>query len=190
MERDRSQPESQEPTRSIEFTAFGYDKDDKLTIDLQKQLQKNGGQVVVRVATEIFGSHHAAYAAGVISEQELKFGGKDVDDAFRQGTFKPTDENIMRLLIAVDIAQHLKNAQYSTQEIRTELEKKRNGSVDGARGLSIQDELNAANPENLATLHSELREKTTTIIWTRASRNSPQRKSFYGSGLNLGQRKS
>jgi hypothetical protein len=145
------QPEPQE-SHYIDFQIFGYDKEDPLAKLMQDRLKDRGSQTVVHIATVAFGPEAAALSAKANSSQ----GDDKIVEEFRHGTYKPKDENVVRLLIGLDIAQRLADTQHSHEKILGLFEKK------GDEG-TVYDRLHTTEDKDLATLHRRLQSRIEQI---------------------------
>jgi hypothetical protein len=162
------QQEPQDP-HSMDFQTFGYDKDDPLAKPIQESLKKRGFKEVVHVATMVFGSGLAAYAARAISEQDLQNGDGVTLTSFREGAYVPTGENVARLLIGLDIAQRLADTQHSHENILELFGQKRDTGT-------VYERLHTTEDKNLATLHRRLQAGVERINQKSVSPEKPPQK--------------
>jgi hypothetical protein len=161
------QQEPQDP-HFIDFQTFGYDKDDPLAKPMQDRLQRAGSQKVVQVASVFFGSDVAAYAARAITEQEFKDGEGTTLIAFREGTYAPADENTVRLLIGIDIAQRLRDTKHADEKILELFGKKTDEGT-------VYERLHTTADKDLATLHRRLQHRVELIYRESHTEKPPQR---------------
>ena len=149
--------ESQEQIRSIDFVKFGYDENESSAKDMQNRLHRAGSQRVLQVAKEVFGASVAAYASGAISEQELQNEEGAAIAEFEQGTYNAKEENVVRMLIGMDIAQRLRDTQHSEENIQRLFEQKREFGTIFEVG-TVYDRLHNVEDKDLATLHRKLQD--------------------------------
>jgi hypothetical protein len=166
------QPEPQE-SHSIDFQIFGYDREDPLARLMQDRLKDRGSQTVVHVATVAFGPEAAALSAKAISSQ----GDDRIVEEFRHGIYKPKDENVVRLLIGLDIAQRLADTQHSHDTILGLFGKK---SDEG----TVYERLHTTEDKDLATLHRRLQHRVHLINQKPQTPDKPtkrvQKQTIYG----------
>lgn len=107
-----------QPRRSpIDFNLYGYKESPALKAELEERLNRAGEKRVVEVATQIFGPKLAAYAARAISKEEYITGDTKISNEFKEGTFNPTDENLIALLVALDFAQRMRDTKQPDEKM-------------------------------------------------------------------------